>query len=188
MSNLENLTSKILEDSKVKAEEILQKAKEEADKILKQKSDSAEAVKKSFIDKAMAEAESKKARIISNAELKGRNIKLKAKQQVIADVYSKAVEELGNMSAEEFKAYLKNNVESLKLSGGEEIILSEKFKSVIDDNMINELKLVRSNDNREIPEGFIIVCKGIEYNFTFEALVASMKKELEHEVASMLFQ
>lgn len=187
MSNLEKLTSKILKDSQLRADAILQNAKDEGDKILTKKSNSANLVKKSYIDKANIEGKNKKQRIVSSAELKGRNIKLKAKQEAISNVYNEAIVELSKMVKDEFISYLKSSVSKLKLSGNEEIILSKNFKNFVDDELLKELKLSLSKENREIPEGFIIVSNGIEYNFTFEALVTSRKRELEHEVAEMLF-
>lgn len=187
MSNLENLTSKILDDSKKKADEILQKAKAEAEAILKEKSSSAQLVKNSYIEKAKAEAESRKQRIISNAELKGRNEKLKVKQEVINMVFNKASEELSKMDSDKFLEFLKTNVSSLNLKGGEEIIISKDFKDAVTKDVLNELNLVLSKENREIPSGFIIINKGIEFNYTFNALVLSLREELEHEVAQMLF-
>src|SRR3712207_4069923 len=70
MSNLENLTSKILEDSKREANEILEKAKKEADSLLSSKEKSAELVKNDLIEKAKLEAESRKQRLISNTRSK----------------------------------------------------------------------------------------------------------------------
>lgn len=187
MSKLENLTSKIIQDSRLKADEILKTAKDEAEKIMTKKSESANLVKKSYIDKALIEGENRKQRIISSAELKGRNIRLKAKQEAISNIYDDAIAYLSKMEKNEFISYLKNCVSHLELSGNEEIILSKEFKNAVDDELLKELNLTLSTDNREITGGFVIAFDGIEYNFTFEALVTSQKRELEHEVAEMLF-
>ena len=48
-----------------------------------------------------------------------------------------------------------------------------------------ELKL--SNETRDIKGGFILEKNGIEVNNTFEALVNSLKEDLEYEVANVLF-
>lgn len=187
MSNLENLTSKILDDSKKNADEILQKAKVEAEAILQEKTTSAQLVKDSYIKKAIEEAESRKQRIISNAQLKGRNEKLKVKQEIINNVFGKSIEELSKMDSNRFLEFLKTNVLSLDLKGEEEIIISKDFKDAVTKEILDELNLVLSRESREIPSGFIIINKGIEFNYTFEALVLSVREELEHEVAQMLF-
>lgn len=187
MSNLENLTSKILEDSKREANEILEKAKKEANSLLSSKEKSAELVKNDLMGKAKLEAESRKQRLISSAELQGRNEKLKAKQQVIESTFEKAIEKLSKMSKEDFVKFLKESISSLNLQGGEEILVSKDFKEAITPEVLTELKLELCKDDRNIPSGFIIINEGIEYNYTFKALANSLREELEYEVAGILF-
>ncbi len=68
MSNLNNLTSKILNDAEEKKKYILAEAEAQKEKIVSKKANNAEAEKEEIIKKANIEAEVKKARIISNAK------------------------------------------------------------------------------------------------------------------------
>ena len=80
MSNLSNLTYKILKDAEDKKAVILNDAENEKNRILSKKQEEAGAVEKTMLEKAEREAASRKDRIISGAQLHARNEKLEAKQ------------------------------------------------------------------------------------------------------------
>lgn len=187
MSNIENLTSKIIEDSKREAESIVNKAKKEAEELLNSKIRTAENVKEDLLQKAVLEAKSKKDRIISGAELKARNEKLEAKQEVIDRVFKDTVAKLSKMNEEDFINFLKYHISSLDLQGEEELLISKDFKNIINSEVLKGLNIKLSKEDRDIPSGFIIINNGIELNYTFEALVLSLREELEYQVASILF-
>ena len=69
MSNINNLTSKIIKDAEDKKEVILSEAEKEKNKILSKKQEEAKAAEKIIIEKAEREAISRKERIISGAKL-----------------------------------------------------------------------------------------------------------------------
>ncbi|MFX0548792.1 V-type ATP synthase subunit E [Hathewaya histolytica] len=187
MSNIENLTSKIIEDSKREAQRILESAKKEANDIMNSKEESAKKIKLDLIQKSNLEAKSKKDRIVSSAELKARNEKLEAKQEVINRTFNETISKLSKMKQEDFVSFLRKSISSLQLKGGEEIIVSKDFRESIDASLLADLNLRLAKEEREIPSGFIIINNGIEFNYTFEALVHSLREELEYEVASILF-
>ena len=81
MSNIGNLTSKILKDAEVKRDNILAVAEEEKAKTLNKKKDEAKILEATMLEKAKSEAETRKERVISSAELKARNEKLKLSKQ-----------------------------------------------------------------------------------------------------------
>ena len=198
MSNISNLTSKILKDAEVKRDNILAVAEEEKAKILNKKKDEAETLEATMLEKAKSEAQTRKERVISSAELKARNEKLQAKQTVIQQVFEKAVEELCKLGKEEYLAFIKNGVTTLAVTGDENIILNAEGQKLVDDAFISEINnelsangkvgnLKLSSTVGNFKGGFILEKNGIEINNTFEALVESMKEEMELEVAKALF-
>ena len=198
MANLENLTSKILQDAKAQSEEITRNAEQEKAKIISKKVAEADEIASSGLEKAKAEAATRKERIISNAHLKARNKKLEAKGEVIDAVFNKAVETLNNLDSNTVLTYFKDAILSMDIEGDESIIVNEKTKNVITDSFVNEVnaelskqgkkgELKLSNETRDIKGGFILEKNGIEVNNTFEALVNSLKEDLEYEVANVLF-
>ncbi|MDU1320502.1 MAG: V-type ATP synthase subunit E family protein [Clostridium botulinum] len=198
MSSINNLTGKILEEAKVKKEEFIKEAKENGKKILDKKTAEAKIVEKNTIEKAERESVIRRERILSNAELKVRNEKLQSKQKVIENVLEKSLEKLSSLSKEEYLSYIKERILTLPIDGDENIIINLKDKLLITENFITEInsELVKkgklgnlslSDETRDFKAGFILEKNGIEINNSFEALISSMKDELEYEVARVLF-
>jgi len=199
MSNLENLSSKIIEDAKVKAEAILKEAKGNENLLIEKKIKEAEALKQQMLEKTKIEAVTVSMRIISNSQLTVRNDKLVAKQKMIGNVFTAALEKLVAMNDSEYLELIKVYLLSMPIAGDEELILPAKYKSLISNEFlsginfslkangkIGELKL--SCDAREIQSGFIVLKNGIEVNNTFESLVNSLRDELEPEIVNELFK
>ena len=195
MSNLSNLTSKILKDAEDKKAVILTDAENEKNKILGKKQDEASAVEKTMLEKAEREAASRKERIISGAQLNARNEKLGAKQKVISEVFETSVNELSGCSAEDLKGFIKEVILNTNIEGEQNLILNEAGKKAVDEAFVAEINkalgnkaVIKLNENtRDFKGGFILEKDGIEINNTFEALVSSLKDDLSLEVARVLF-
>ncbi|WP_286907946.1 V-type ATP synthase subunit E [Clostridium sp. UBA1652] len=198
MSNIKNLTEKILEEAKHKEKEIAAYAESEKEKILSSKIKEADDEKRLILLKAEEEAKTKKERIISSTTLKVRNEKLEIKQKLISEVFDKALEELCSMNSSKLKNFIKHTILDLDIEGDETIILNEDGKSKIDDKFIEDLNfifLARNKkgelkvreENGSFKGGFIVEKNGVEINNTFESLMDSMKDELEYEVSKALF-
>ncbi|WP_238902550.1 V-type ATP synthase subunit E [Clostridium sp. YIM B02506] len=198
MSNIKNLTEKILEEAKHKEKEIAAYAESEKEKILSSKIKEADDEKKLILLKAEEEAKIKKERIISSTTLKVRNEKLEIKQKLISEVFDKALEELCSMNSSKLKNFIKHTILDLDIDGDETIILNEDGKSKIDDKFVEDLNfifLARNKkgelkvreENGNFKGGFIVEKNGVEINNTFESLMDSMKDELEYEVSKALF-
>lgn len=198
MSNVSNLTSKILKDAEERKESILAAAEDEKAKIIDKKNNEAKSLEATMIEKAKREAQTKKERVISGAELKARNEKLEAKQKVIKDVFASSVDELCKLDKDQYAAFVKNSILSLGVAGDEKLILNEDGKKAVTSDLLAEInkelvaqgkkgEITLSTENRNFRGGFILEKAGIEINNTFEALVSSLKEELEFEVAKALF-
>lgn len=193
MSNVKNITSKILKDAEAGKENILAAAEEEKNKILSKKASAANEIAQEILQKAEADAKSKKERVISSAKLKVRNDKLAAKQEIIDEVFEKSINKLTELSKEQFLNFVKNSILSMNLTGKQTLILNETGLKFVDDSFIDELNkeakatIALSKTAGNFKGGFILENNGIEINSTYEALVSSLRDELEFEVAKVLF-
>ena len=193
MSNVKNITSKILKDAEAGKENILAAAEEEKNKILSKKASAANEIAQEILQKAEADAKSKKERVISSAKLKVRNNKLAAKQEIIDEVFEKSINKLTELSKEQFLNFVKNSILSMNLTGKQTLILNETGLKFVDDSFINELNkeakatIALSKTAGNFKGGFILENNGIEINSSYEALVSSLRDELEFEVAQVLF-
>jgi len=199
MSNLENLVAKIIEDAKIKAEVILKEAKDNETLMIENKTKEADIVKLQMIEKTKIEATMVSKRIISNSQLTVRNEKLVAKQKMIDKVFSTALQNLLQISDQQYWELIKKYLLSMPIVGNEEIILPGKYKSTISDNYLSDInealktsgkmgELKLSSDERDIKSGFVVLNNGIEVNNTFESLVNSLRDELEPEIVNTLFK
>lgn len=198
MSSLNNIISKILKDAKDKSENIVSTANAEKDIIISKKINSAKEIESEMAKKSQIEAKSRKERIVSAAKLKVRDNKLDAKQGIIEDIFKTSIDKLCSSSKEDFKNFILNSVLSIKVDGDETLVLNEAGMNIIDEAFIKELNeslkakgingdIKLSSQTREFNGGFILQKNGIEINNTYEALVDSLREELETEVAGVLF-
>jgi V/A-type H+/Na+-transporting ATPase subunit E len=198
MSNINNLTSKIISEAEGKKNDILKIAHEEEAKIVDKRAAEARVIEEDILNRAKREAETMKERIISGAQHSVRNKKLSAKQQVIERVFERAVETLNNLSEDQYLGFVRNSVLSMELKGEYNLILNEKALNLVTQNFVNELnrdllshrkefQLVFTNNPGNFRSGFILERNGIEINNTFDTLLNSLREDLEYEVARVLF-
>lgn len=198
MANLNNITSKIIEDGNKKASEIEEKAKLEGKSILDKYEKKALAKKEEILAKAKAEGLIKVERILSNSVLKIRNEKLRAKQEIVEEIFEEAIKRLSSLKDEELREFIKKSILNLNIDGDEEIIIREEDKDKIDYSFIQsineELKAkgkignIKLNFSKTLKPGFVLSKNGIDINNTFESLVQNNKDTLEQEVISALFK
>lgn len=184
MSNLDNLTEKILNDAREKARTVSDASEKMKEEIRNSKVREAESKKERILEKAASEARLMKDRVVSNAELKVRNESLKVKQEVIDRVFDLSKKNLMNLKEEEYISYLKRTMAALDLKGTETLVVTRP--------MVEKVKLLglpQSVSESEFTEsGFNLKDKGIVMNFTFTDLVEYLRDELEAEVATTLFK
>lgn len=184
MSNLENLTKKILDDANNRASIIKEDSEKVNKEIINSKINEANEKKSRLIEKAASEAILLKERVISNAELKIRNEKLKAKQQVIERVFSLAKTKLENLNEDDYAAYLSKTLKTIDIQGHHVLIVPEKFRSKV---IGLSLPLIVSHDET-VESGFLIKGDGVILNYNFNSLVDYYRDELEGEIAQSLFK
>ena len=184
MSNLDNLTQKILEDAKNKADIIMEESTKRNDGIVSSRVKEATERQKKIIEKATIEANMMKDRVISNAELRVRDEKLKAKQQLIDKVFDKSKERLNNINEDDYLKFLSSNIKAIKFNGTEEIIVPERMKAKVKALGLNP----KVSNDETVDSGFIIKDNDVMLNYTFDSLIDYLREELESEIAKDLFK
>ena len=172
MSNLDNLTSKILADAKAQADKIVKDAQEKAQHKYDLEIKKINAKKETVLENARRDRELLSERIKSSANLKARNRKLEAKQAVIDKVIDKLKTKLVNMDEKKYINYLNQNIDKNTITG-KELIVKKEFAEKV--------------KNEFVTSGFIIEENGIQENYTFEVKLDFMRDELEVEISKLLF-
>lgn len=189
---LENILKRISEDAKKEAKAIKYEANKKAVSIRNQARQEAKAKENEILTKGKAQAAEEERRTLAMARLRSRNTLLEEKQKAVDAAFDNALERLVSLSKKEYRDLMKKLLISAVQTGDEKVIVNSSGVSMIPP-VIDEVNSILAKDEkkgeltiakeqREIRGGFILRAGNIEINNSFEALVASMRKELEPEV------
>ena len=184
MSNLENLTEKILEEARMKAQAIVSDAEAFNDDVVTKKVREAEEKKVRLLEKAVFEANLLKERIVGNAEVSSRNEILKGKQKVIEMVFVEAKEKLRSLPKAEYLDFLQKSLSSLKLKGDEILVVTEEARDEVKTLGLKQ----KVSETESVESGFLVKDQKISLNFNFNDMVDFYRDELVKDVANSLFE
>jgi len=182
MAEADRLREKILEDARQQAKVMLERAENEAAGILNAAKAEAEEKERVASEKASKEAEERKKRLLASADLEGRKRILQAKQDVVDEVFSRAIDKLSSLPADQYIDIIASMAVEAVSSGTEEIILSPKDRDVYGSKIINAVNgrlsakgmngtVKLSDTTRDIKGGFILRSGDVEINNSFDVLV-----------------
>ncbi|HPU00421.1 MAG: hypothetical protein GX890_07080 [Firmicutes bacterium] len=194
----ERIIEHILNDAREKAAEIRAEAARRSEEILVQAQEEAARRREQILARAREEAAAVKRRILGAARLEARKEKLAAKQELIAQAFQQALEELCALDDENYSSLLREMLLAAAESGTEKVLLSERDRARLPERFWAELneallkagkkgELAPAEETREIKGGFILHSGGVEINCSFEALLEAQRNELEPELAAILF-
>lgn len=196
MTGLDKIVEQILNEADAESKKILEEANRNAEQIIADANRQAEKIKASSDEKISMEKTSGKNRAKSSADLKKRQTVLKAKQEIINDIISKAYDSLINMEDGKYFDMMEKIVDKSVLPKSGEIVFSEKDakrlpkdfeKKVSDIAKKHGGSLVLSEKNADIDGGFILVYGGIEENCSISAMFNANKENMADKVNSLLF-
>jgi V/A-type H+-transporting ATPase subunit E len=176
----------------------VERAEKDAAAILKAARDEAEKKRSSVLERAQKDAANRKLRMISYAELEARKAKLQAKQEMVDEVFEKAVERLVSLPDSQYLKVLSDMIVRSINEGSAEVVLSEKDRKRLGGEFINSINkrlsaegkkadIKLSSETRGIRGGFILKAGDIEINNSFEAIIRMQRDQLETEVVKTLF-
>lgn len=183
MSNIDNITQKILADAKAKAEEIANESKQVVDELLAESHVRAQSQSQRIIEKATEEAAHNKAKIISNAKIKARDEALVAKQAVLGKVFALAQDKLAQLTDYEFGNFLKKTLSSLQLKGNETLVLPQNRVDFVKNLGLN----IPIDEEKFVDSGFQLQDGQTILNYSFSDLVDNIKSEMEGEISKRIF-
>ncbi|MGI6782314.1 MAG: V-type ATP synthase subunit E [Acholeplasmataceae bacterium] len=183
---------------------IVSKGKEEAKQIQSQATKEAKALEKNIIERAQKDAD----RIINDAklaadlkvkslemfqEIQKRQTMLRAKSEVINQVFNQAYQKIKSLPDKEFLSLLVNLIKLEEYKGNEEIMVNQsdyrKYETLIP-KINKELKtsFKLSNQPALIDSGFLIVGEYYDLNFDFMELINKVRREYESKLSQELFK
>ena len=195
MNGLENITKAIADEAAAQAADILKQADEQCAKIL----DESKLAAQAQVDEIDASTERKVNSIIESAEsfcaLDKKNAQLKAKMQLINEVFGGAVKYLCTLPDDDYFSCLNRLIAANALPQNGLLILNSKdlgrlpsvFMRMVSSNITGgELELCKQPNNNIIG-GCILKYGDIEINLSFERIILSQREQLIDKVNHALF-
>jgi len=124
MAGVEKINQKILKDAQTQADEIIARAREEAKAFLEEEKKKADEKKNQVIAEAEAKAEEMKRRMLSTEALEVRKENLRAKQELLDEVFDKVIEALTNLPGDLYENLLMDMAVRAGMPGDSTLILS----------------------------------------------------------------
>ncbi len=180
------IIDKIIAMAEKEVKVIEDQSKKEVDAIIKATQDK-ETKKEEKLERMMQHvAEELKAKEISSADLDSKVALLECKQGILNEVITEAKKRLTSLSEAEYKKVVGDMLSGLDQSAGKDVIVSAKDKSILSD-VVKEKGFTLSDETRDIDGGFIVKNNEVEYNYSFESILAVEEDEIRQTIASILF-
>ena len=194
---IDDIIKKIRTDASNKVESLRKEALEEKEKIIEEARKEADKVREDIINRFRKEAEAEKMGMVIRARMEEKKKLLSLKRELMSEAFKQAEKELSNLDREEYLKLMKELLIRAVDSEDEEVLVSPRDEAWMRTDFMDEVRK-KLNDRiggspplspklDEGERGFILKKKGIQINYTFSALFASLKEKLEIEVARMLF-
>ncbi len=198
MNGIEKITARIEADAELEIAGIREKAGLEIADIEASFAKEAEAVKTAILERGAIKAKEKEDGLISTAQMEAKKLILAAKQEVLDEVFEKALAALTGMPADKKTDLLAGLACSASVSGTEEVILNAADRAAVGEAAVKaanaklasagkKAALTLSDKTAEIEGGLILKDNNVEVNSAFDTLIRLNKKELSGEVAKILF-
>lgn len=198
MTGLEKIIQAIDAEAEAGAKVILDQARADAEEILKTAKAQAEQKCAEIAEKSDMDVKSVLSRAESGAKLQERKLILEAKQKVIGEILTKAMNKLKTLPDTEYFEVILDIIKKHAHKQAGEIVFSNKdqkrlpkdFTYALDSALASMpgAKLSVAERTAEIDSGFILVYGDIEENCSFEALFLAAKEELQDKVNAFLYE
>lgn len=192
--SLAQITEKIRKDAEREAEEIIAKANAQAEVIRRRASEENDALKSGFERRYEAERPEifRRREVVAGLDVK--KMMLKARRDVINDVYALALEKFKSLGREEYLGFCAVLLNGAVASGKETVLVGtgEKYidAACVDSyNQKNGCKLTLAEERLSgISGGFILEDGRIGVNCSWEMLLQIAREKYEADIIKRLFQ
>ena len=188
--SLPSLEQAVLKKADEEAAAILEKAREEAEARLARESARLKAEHERRVAAARAEMEGALERETGAREAEDRMKLLKIKNEIIREVFDRAVEGARSLPDDGYAAWLKSRLDHLPKLEAAQVLVNEQDRDLMarilqETSAEGSLKLAETNAT--IRAGFLVQGKEADLDFSVEALMDVLRESLGQEIAQRLF-
>lgn len=194
--SLNDLTQKILNDSRMEAEEIEKNASLQADAIVSKANSELEKEREKLRKEAERLANEKYQNIVTLSRIEAKNKVLESKQQLIEEVFTKVRKKLENMDNASYKTFAINLLSNFPPEGKAILLVGKKHKSLIDKDFVQKLNrnvqrsggsFVLSDRESDFNNGFRLVTGDVQIDLSFDSILKSVREDMEIDIINTLF-
>ncbi|HUU19624.1 MAG TPA: V-type ATP synthase subunit E [Sedimentisphaerales bacterium] len=192
----EQVVEKILADAKAEADKITKEAEEKEAAEQAKLNEQLDEYKKQTEILAKKAGEDEKSHILAAARMDIAKQFLAEKRKILDEVFEQAHQQLQNLPDDEYRDLIKKLILDTVETGDEEVVVDTKEKR-IDREFIKQINselgsgkkgdLKLSDQKQDIGAGFILKRGKIKTNVSIGVLLDQARKELEIELAKVLF-
>jgi V/A-type H+-transporting ATPase subunit E len=151
-----------------------------------------------MLEQARVQADEHRRRAQIIAELDARKAILGAKEDMIEDTFSKAIERLRKLDQQAYEELIFPMLLAASQTGMEQVIVSQndrgrftpEFMERVNKALLQQGKqggLILSGETREMQGGFTLLIGDVEINNSFNSILRMQRDQLEPDVAAILF-
>ncbi len=195
---LKDIIARIEAEARAQGEQIVADAEARASEIVGEGQRKALQQANSIVSDAEKKAQTQAGHILTLARLQGRREVLEAKQEALNEAFQSALERLSQLDDDTYLQLIKQVVSVYAVRGTEEIVVNAHDRQRITQDFLKglnqELKeqglegtVGLSSDSVDITGGCILRGEDLEVNASFDAILKTLREDLEPEIAGHLF-
>ena len=195
MSGIDRITSKIIDQARLQAENRVNYARETAEKAESNIQKRFDRTIESERKKAEQEGAEAAKRILANVMLEGRKKKLSARQNTVNLVFDRAVEKMAGFPEQEYIKFLAKLASTVLDKGENKLILNARDKENVSSKLLKELvrahpgmKISLADETVSSAGGLVVRNGDIQTNLTLESIIRLEREKLEADVVGLLFE
>ncbi len=190
MDGLDAIKERILFIAEGKASDIDYAAQKQIDRILNEAEKEAESMRFKYKESAKKECENIMRRATSLAVSERRKIILSARQKIIEEVLSRALDSVANLPEDRKKEIYLKMLENTCTGDESETVKFNSKDKIIAAGILEELNkpLKLNEESGDFSGGFILYNGNIEMNMTFDMTIHHYRNELISIAANTLFE
>ena len=188
MDSISKILDAIAAEGKAEADKILEGGKKSAEETFRLYEKEARIDEDAIFEKAEKKAKEIEQRSLSQAGIESRNIKLSARRKALEDAFSLAVQKLADTKPEKKKELYEKLIRQFSSSDRVTVQLNEKDYAAFGQKLkVQGIHIDLDEEKGAFSGGLVIKEVETETNCTFEVMIENAKKEMESEIAAILF-
>lgn len=192
MSDLQTIKQSVLEEARLEGQAIFQKAQlkqqQDYENTYQARMQEKKAFRKTVLDREVTQM----VRIEQQVQNQRRQANLINRQSLIDQLFDGAVKQMSNWDQNQTSQFLSSVLEKFE---GQEVVLSlnKATLTLIGESNLNQLVQSYPYINLDLARlvekpGFVLSQGLVDYNYTYEALVHSMRETLSTQLSQEVFQ